>query len=64
MSKNKVNMSFIILIKTNKVHNFKGLLALKNFACKNDAKFLKTPAFFQGYQALKLAQTKFEVIEN
>ena len=41
-------MSFIILIKTNKVHDFKGLLALKNFACENYAKFLRTPAFFLG----------------
>ena len=45
MSKNTVNMSFMILIKI-KVHNFKGLLVPKNFACENDAKFLRTPVFF------------------
>ena len=44
--KNTVNTSFMILIKINKVRNFKGLLVPKNFACKNDAKFLRTPAFF------------------
>ena len=64
MSKDTVNMSFMILIKINKVRNFKGLLVPKNFACKNDAKFLRTPAFFQGYQALKLVQTKSEITEN
>ena len=63
MSKNTVSMSFMILIKI-KVHNFKGLLVPKNFACENDAKFLRTPVFFQDYQALKLAQTKFEITEN
>ena len=35
-----------------------------NFASKNGAKFLRTSAFFQDYQALKLAQTKFEITEN
>ena len=64
MSKDTVNMSFMILIKINKVRNFKGLLVPKNFACKNDAKFLRTPAFFQGYQALKLVQKKSEITEN
>ena len=54
----------MILIKINKVRNFKGLLVPKNFACKNDAKFLRTPAFFQGYQALKLVQKKSEITEN
>ena len=35
-----------------------------NFAFKNGANFLRTPVFFQGYQALKLVQTKIEIIEN
>ena len=35
-----------------------------NFACENGVKFLRTPPFFKGYQALKLAQTKFEITEN
>ena len=35
-----------------------------NFACKNDANILRTPVFFQGYQALKLVQTKTEITEN
>ena len=38
----------MIVIKINKVHNFKELLVQKDFACKNDAKFLRTPAFFVG----------------
>ena len=48
MSKDTVNMSFMILIKIDKVRNFKGLLVPKDFACENDAKFLRTPAFFLG----------------
>ena len=35
-----------------------------NFTGKNGAKFLRTPSFFKGYQALKLVQKKFEITEN
>ena len=54
----------MFLLKINKMHNFKGLLVQKNFACKNVAKFSNTLHFFYGYQALKLVVAKFEIMEN